>query len=178
MGLTMLPTGAGDRLADARLTYREVGGTAGDLPDGYHHLIRRVLVGYGHRLFTETGDAVQQWQVQVRAGLRVCVSAPAAAPGAVVVLGLGIGPVRVEAPCRVVYAIDEPRRRGFAYGTLAGHPESGEEAFVIELHDDGAVSFTITAFSRPATRLAKIAGPLGGIVQRRITTRYLRAVPG
>jgi uncharacterized protein (UPF0548 family) len=178
MGITILPPEARDRLAAAALTYREVGGTAGDLPDGYHHLTRRVLIGHGHRLFTEAGDAVRQWQVQVRAGLRVSASALAATPGAVVILGLGIGPVGVRAPCRVVYAVDEPRRRGFAYGTLPGHPESGEEAFVIEHHDDDAVSFTITAFSRPATRLARIAGPLGRIAQRRITARYLRSIQG
>jgi len=176
MGLTTLPTEARDRLAGAAFTYREVGRTAGDLPDGYHHLTRRVLIGYGHRLFTDAGDAVRRWQVQVRAGLRVSASAPAATPGAVVVLGLGIGPVRVQAPCRVVYAVDEPGRRAFAYGTLPGHPESGEEAFVVEHHDDDSVSFTVTAFSRPATRLARAAGPLGRIAQRRITARYLRSV--
>jgi len=47
---------------------------------------------------------------------------------------------------------------------------------LIEHHDDDAVSFTITAFSRPATRLARIAGPLGRLAQRRITARYLRSV--
>jgi uncharacterized protein (UPF0548 family) len=47
---------------------------------------------------------------------------------------------------------------------------------MIEHHDDHAVSFTITAFSRPATRLAKIAGPLGAVVQRQITARYLRSL--
>ncbi|HXZ72372.1 MAG TPA: DUF1990 domain-containing protein [Streptosporangiaceae bacterium] len=176
MGLTVLPAEELDRLAGAAFTYREVGRTAGGLPDGYRHLTRRVLIGHGHQLFTTAGDAVWRWQVQVRAGLRVSVSAPAAIPGTVVVLGLGVGPVRVEAPCRVVYAVDEPRRRGFAYGTLPGHPESGEEAFVVEHHDDDAVSFTVTAFSRPATRLARIAGPLGRIAQRRITARYLRSV--
>ena len=36
----------------------------------------------------------------------------------------------LQAPCRVVYVIDEPDIRGFAYGTLPGHPESGEERFV------------------------------------------------
>ena len=28
------------------------------------------------------------------------------------------GPFRVKAPARVVYVIDEPNRKGFAYGTL------------------------------------------------------------
>jgi uncharacterized protein (UPF0548 family) len=38
------------------------------------------------------------------------------------------------------------------------------------------VSFTITAFSRPATPLAKAAGPAGHAIQRHLTTRYLRAL--
>ncbi len=73
--------------------------------------------------------------------------------------------------------MDEPRRRGFAYGTLPGHPESGEEAFIVEQHDDDSVTFTITAFSRPATWLARLGGPLGRAVQDRVTARYLRALP-
>lgn len=118
---------------------------------------------------------MRQWQVQLGAGLQVSASSPTAVAGAVLLLGLGIGSLRLWAPCRVVYAVDEPRRRGFAYGTLAGHLESGEEAFMIEHHDDDSVSFRITAFSRPATRLAKIAGPLGAVVQRQITAAYLRS---
>ena len=43
-------------------------------------------------------------------------------------------------------------------------------------HHDGTVSFTITAFSRPATPLAKAAGPAGRAIQRHLTTRYLRAL--
>lgn len=113
----------------------------------------------------------------VALGLEVSVSSPVAVPDAVVILGLGLGLLRLAAPCRVVYTVDEPRRRGFAYGTLAGHPESGEEAFMIGHHDDGTVSFTITAFSRPSTLPARIAGPFGRIVQRRITARYLSSLP-
>ena len=45
----------------------------------------------------------------------------------------------VEAPVRVVSIIDEPDRKGFAYGTLDGHPLSGEESFVVERTPDGSV---------------------------------------
>jgi uncharacterized protein (UPF0548 family) len=160
----MLPTDVCDRLASAELTYQEVGATAGGLPAGYHQFARSVPIGNGRLVFIRAADAVCGWQVQLGAGLRVSASAQTAAAGAVVILGLGIGPFRLQAPCRVVYTVDEPRRRSFAYGTLAGHPESGEEAFVIEHHDDDMVSFKVTAFSRPATRLAKIAGPVGTAV--------------
>jgi uncharacterized protein (UPF0548 family) len=176
MGLTVLPIDVRDRLAGAELTYREVGATADNLPAGYHQFTRSLPIGYGHQLFVAAGDAVRQWQVQLGAGLQVSASSPTAVAGTVLLLGLGIGSLRLRAPCRVVYAVDEPRRRGFAYGTLAGHPESGEEAFMIEHHDDDSVSFRITAFSRPATRLARIAGPLGAVVQRQITAAYLRSL--
>jgi len=69
--------------------------------------------------------------------------------------------------------ITRSQDEGLAYGTLAGHPESGEEAFMVEHPDDDSVSFRITAFSRPASPLAKIAGPLAAVVQRQITARYL-----
>jgi uncharacterized protein (UPF0548 family) len=72
-----------------------------------------------------------------------------------------------------VHVIDEPTRQGFAYGTLPGHPERGEEAFVLDRHGDGSVSFTVTAFSRPATLLAKLGGPVGHLVQNLMTDRYL-----
>lgn len=51
-------------------------------------------------------------------------------------LGIGAGILTPNAPCQVVYVLDEPDRQGFAYGTLPGQPESGEEAFVIERADD------------------------------------------
>jgi len=176
MGLVVLPVELRDQLANVELTYHEVGATSGDLPAGYHQLSCSVLIGCGHQVFDSAGDAVCQWWVQLGAGLRVSASAPTAVTGAVVILGLGIGSLRLQAPCRVVYAVDEPRRRGFAYGTLAGHLESGEEAFIIEHHDDDTVHFKVTAFSKPATRLAKIAGPLGAVAQRQITGRYLRSL--
>lgn len=46
-------------------------------------------------------------------------------------------------PVLVVYVIDEPKRIGFAYGTTAEGPESGEESFVLEHRDDDGVWLTI-----------------------------------
>jgi uncharacterized protein (UPF0548 family) len=176
MELTIMSDAARNRLADAALTYREVGATASELPAKYHHFTRCVTIGRGHQVFADAAADVCGWQVQLRAGLTVTASALTAIPDTVAVLGLGIGPLRLSAPCRVVYAVDEPRRRGFAYGTLPGHPESGEEAFIVEHHDDDAVSFAVTAFSRPSTAIARIAGPAGRLIQSWTTTRYLRSL--
>jgi uncharacterized protein (UPF0548 family) len=158
------------------LTYDEVGGTRGALPPGYHHLRCSRVIGLGADAFAAASSALLAWQVQLRAGLRVTASEPLARPGAIVLLSAGAGPLRLRAPCRVVYSVSEAQRRGFAYGTLPGHPERGEEAFVIELRDDGSVIFKITAFSRPATAPARAAGPLGRLIQRRVTQRYLNAL--
>lgn len=172
--MTTLPAEMVTRLRTAEPTYREIGATAGVLPDGYRHLRRTVRIGSGPAVFEAAATAVLGWQVQLRAGLRVSASSATAQAGTVVTLGLGLLPL--TAPCRVVYVVADLRRRGFAYGTLPGHPESGEESFVVEHQDDDMVSFTITAFSRPATPLARAAGPVGVAVQHWITARYLRAL--
>jgi uncharacterized protein (UPF0548 family) len=159
-------------LRAASFSYREVGRTRGAFPTGYRRIERRRQL---------TPDAFEVaianllcWRIHQRAGLDVHASSDVIAD-AVVVLHLGWGPVQVQAPCRVVYTINEAQRRGFAYGTLPGHPEAGEEAFIIERESTGAVTFTIRAFSKPATALARIAGPVGHWVQNRITDRYLNS---
>ncbi|WP_025155853.1 DUF1990 family protein [Leifsonia aquatica] len=96
--------------------------------------------------------------------------------GMTAVLKVPFGPFKVSAPIRVVYVIDEPDRKGFAYGTLRGHPESGEEAFLVERHEDGTVWFVLRAFSRPSTAFYRLGAPVLRLVQNGFTARYLRAL--
>ncbi len=42
-------------------------------------------------------------------------------------IGSGSAAYRAASPCRVVYEVERPDARGFAYGTLPGHPATGEE---------------------------------------------------
>lgn len=97
------------------------------------------------------------------------------APGDTALLGIFLG---IKFPVRVIYVVDEPRRRGFAYGTLPGHPEDGEEAWVIEHRDDDSVWITVRAFSRPANGWWWLVNPVLRIVQEYYTRRYLRALAG
>lgn len=62
------------------------------------------------------------------------------------------------------------------YGTLPGHPEAGQEQFLLEHLDDERISLTIEAYSRPASTLAKLGGPISGAAQDLMTRRYLRAL--
>jgi uncharacterized protein (UPF0548 family) len=102
----------------------------------------------------------------------------AVAPGVTATLRVPFGPFRVKAPVRVVYVVDEPRRRGFAYGTLQGHPVHGEEGWMIDQREDGSVWMTVRAFSRPANPGWWVAYPVLRITQEVLTRRYLRALAG
>lgn len=160
-------------LADEPFTYSEVGATAAAMPDGYHHVQKSAAIGRGRARFEEAGARVMRWGMLRGAGLRVSPGAEVAEPGVAVIVHLG--PIR--APCRVVYVLDEPDRRGFAYGTLAGHPESGEELFAVRYDPaTDSVLAEVAAFSRHATWWSRAAAPLTAMVQRVVTDRYLRAV--
>jgi uncharacterized protein (UPF0548 family) len=159
-------------------TYAETGATRGDgpLPAGYRHLDRRERLGAGEATFTRAVDALFGWRMHRGAGLAVLAAPPAPAVGEVVVTRLGPPVLGQRIPCRIVYVVDEPRRRGFGYGTLPGHPARGEEAFVVEWADNDDVYLVIRAFSRPATLLARLGGPVTGWVQNIATERYVRAL--
>lgn len=161
-------------LADLPLTYPEVGATAtGRLPAGYNHLDVSTQIGTGRQRFEQAADDVMHWGMQRNAGLRVRASSETAVVSAVVLVGIAF----LRAPCRVVYVIDEPDVRGFGYGTLPGHPVSGEERFAVRCDPMTSVVFAeVLSFSRPATWASKAAGPLGAVTQRFIAQRYLRAV--
>ena len=150
-------------------TYAQVGATdEGRVPPaGYRHLRYRAMVGSGSRDFAAAGAALLDWRMHRALGIvRLDADADEAAPGVLVTVHLGAGPLRVHAPCRVVWAARGPRRAGWAYGTLPGHPERGEESFVGELDDAGTVWLTVTAFSRPARWFTRLAGPLVPPFQR------------
>jgi uncharacterized protein (UPF0548 family) len=152
------------------LTYPEVGATRdGPLPAGYRHLRYRTPLGAG--VFDVAADAVLTWRMHRAAGVRVTASAPRAEVGVTLVSGLGVGPLRLNAPSEVVWVVDDGRRAGFGYGSLAGHPARGEEAFLVERGDDGQVWFSVTAFSRPAGWLMRGAGPAAVAVQHAYVRR-------
>jgi uncharacterized protein (UPF0548 family) len=150
------------------LNYPEQHGTRHTpLPAGYHHLREEVPIGHGRAVLAAAGEAVTAFRMHRAAGVGIQADGPRAAPGVAVEVALGIGPLRLLAPCRVVWTVDEEDRIGFGYGTREGHPECGEEAFVVELRADDSVWFTVTAFSRPARLCTRLAGPLVPVLQRR-----------
>lgn len=165
-----------ERARLAGVTYAAVGATLwGPMPEGYHHEVQRVVLPDRPDCFARAADGLRRWQAHRSIGATVTPDVPPA-DGATVVVSLPLGPVRVLAPCRIVAVLDEPSRYGFAYGTLPGHPEEGEEAFVVERRPDGTTTFEITAFSRPADLVARLGGPITRAVQRRATHGYLEGL--
>ena len=160
-------------LAALPFTYPEVGATAGAMPEGYHHLRKSAVIGQGRSRFGEAAAEVMRWGMLRGAGVRVEATSDIAQVGSEVIVHLG--PVR--APCRVVYVIDEADRRGFAYGTLPGHAESGEELFAVR-YDPASeqVYAEVAAFSRHCTWWSRLASPITSLIQRMISERYMRAL--
>lgn len=164
-------------LAGAPFNYPEVGGTgAADLPAGYHRATYSAVVGTGRADFERAAAAVFGWRAQRSVGFRVRADGPAGRVGTVVVLTAGAPRLGYDLPCRVVWAQTEGDDRGFSYGTLPGHPESGEERFTVRLLPDGDVVYEIRVFFRLASPAARLAGPLSLALQRLGTKRYVATI--
>ena len=155
------------------LTYSDVGATAAEMPAGYHHVRASRRIGSGRARFEQAAAAVMRYGMLRGAGLRVDASTEVARVGADVLGRLG----PFLAPCRVVYVIDDPNRRGFAYGSLPGHAVRGEELFAVRYEpSDQGVYAEVAAFSQPATWWSRLGTPVLRLSQRLITDRYLGAV--
>ncbi|MFI6443936.1 DUF1990 family protein [Kitasatospora sp. NPDC050543] len=177
-----MPSDLRRRLQAARATspsYPEVGASRlAALPPGYAHLRRRVHLGHGRDVLERAGRHVLAWGSQLGTGFAVYPYAPAE-PGATVLLRLalpGLRRPRMVIPCRVIWTVEEDNRIGFAYGTLPGHPEQGEEAFVVSMDEAGEVWFEVAAFSRLAAWYARLGRPVALLLQHLAIERYLTAV--
>lgn len=133
-------------------------------------------VQYTGIVFNEDGSAAADQQHPVNEATFAEDGTAYIANGMTAQLTFTVWRVTFAAPVRVVYVIDEVNRIGFAYGTLPGHPESGEESFIVEKHPDDSVWLTIRAFSRPSTWYFTALWPIVRLHQARFTRLYLRAL--
>ncbi|HEY2880940.1 MAG TPA: DUF1990 domain-containing protein [Pirellulales bacterium] len=152
-------------------TYHDVGATAGEnWPAGFDHDFHRVLLGHGEQVFQAACQGLREWRQFPAPWTRIF---PADAPlvaGTNVAVQFHVGGLWWLSSARIVFTIDEPapiRRFGFAYGTLPGHIECGEERFSIELHDDESVWYDLRAFSRPRFWPMRLGYPIARRYQRR-----------
>ncbi|MBL8796429.1 MAG: DUF1990 domain-containing protein [Planctomycetia bacterium] len=155
-------------------TYAAVGTTAGLTPAGYNLDHTRIKLGQGEAVYHAARRALESWQ-QFQLGW--VEPWPADTPlrvGEVVTVAVRTFGVWTLNACRIVYIVSEEgplTKFGFAYGTLPGHAETGEERFLVEWdRADDAVWYDIRAFSRPRHLLARLGHP----VVRRLQKRFGR----
>ncbi|MEJ1155575.1 MULTISPECIES: DUF1990 family protein [Microbacterium] len=101
---------------------------------------------------------------------------PYVAPGTTVRVHGRVSGMRADAELRVIFTIDEPRRVGFALGTVGESVVSGEESFMIEWYENDQVWFTVRAFDAPTSLLYRMVPALTRRRRRELFTRYLRAI--
>lgn len=157
-------------------SYDDVGATLapGQPPAGFHLLRVERTIGHGQARFDEAKGAIIDWAGHRRAGAVVHPDGQPLQIGNDVAIAIRVWPLWVTASCRIVEVIDEPDRFGFAYGTLAHHPESGEELFLVTRDPTtDVVRLEIAAVSRPTSLPAKLGGPFGRLFQRFMAGRYL-----
>ncbi len=101
---------------------------------------------------------------------------PYVGPGTTVHVHGRVRGMSADAELRVIFSIEEPRRVGFALGTVGGSVVSGEESFILQWYDNDEVWFTVRAFDAPSAFLYRV---FPGMIRRRrreLFTRYLRAI--
>jgi len=164
-----------------RFTYPEVGATRGarttqvgplpadELPAGYAHDHNRQHLGSGVATFAAARDALRAWEMFPAPFAQVLRTPPIVEGEVVGVLVHALGLWWLNS-ARIVYVIDVPRRFGFAYGTLPGHAECGEERFLVEHLPDDSVWYDLTAFSRPRYWGARATRPIVRALQRRFAS--------
>jgi uncharacterized protein (UPF0548 family) len=152
--------------AQARLpySYQAVGASARTPPDGYVVDHTRIKLGEGESVFHSAIAALRQWEQFHLGWVEAWSPDTPIQPGEVVaVMGWAIGLWWLNA-CRIVYVVEESgpiSKFGFAYGTLPGHAERGEERFLIEWNQsDNSVWYDILAFSKPNHFLIRLGYPL------------------
>jgi len=165
-------------------SYSAVGATAATPPAGFKVDRTRIELGNGEAVFDAAKAALERWQ-QFRLGWVDVWSpeTPLEVGQVVAIMGRAVGLWWLNS-CRIVYILNEAgptTRFGFAYGTLPGHVESGEERFLIEWdRTTDRVAYDILAFSKPNHIVTRLGYPLVHRSQKRFgrdsTASMFRAV--
>jgi uncharacterized protein (UPF0548 family) len=168
---------------DVPFSYDEVGATreGAKAPTGYAVDHNRTRLGSGRGTFQRAVVALYAWKMfDIGWAWLVPAGAPVEVGTTVAVLAEHYGFYSLN-PCRISYTIEEDEgglvRRGFAYGTLPGHGERGEERFTVEWRrEDDSVFYDLYALSRPSHLIAWLGYPLARRLQRRFARDSLQAM--
>lgn len=174
-----------DAQRELPFSYDEVGitreyATREDAPPGYVADRYHILLGEGGETFEKAKGALRSWsQFELEWVELLPRNAPIETGVTVAVIARHYGFISLNS-ARIIHVIEDHgpvERYGFAYGTLPGHAEKGEERFTIEWdRQSGAVFYVVLAFSRPAHPLTQIGRPLARRLQNRFARDSVRAM--
>lgn len=167
-------------------SYPAVGASRTRPPRGYTVDHNRVRLGVGPAAFERAVTALRGWEMFRLGWARVCPPAAPIAEGTCVAILAHLPGLWSLNACRIIYQIEQDgpvHAFGFAYGTLPGHVERGEERFAVEWRrSDDTVWYDLLAFSRPRHLLAIAGYPVTRALQKRFARdskrAMLRAVAG
>lgn len=161
-------------------TYHEIGKTSIQTRiQSYDNDYLKVKIGTGEEDFQKAIAAIQDWRMFPRKWTRILLEEMPVLEGACVAMFAHFAGIWWRNACRIVYVINEPKRYGFAYGTLPAHIESGEELFLVSKDEKGIVWYEIRAFSRPKHWIAKVSYPIIRLLQaqfRRDSARQMEKI--
>ncbi len=165
---------------DLPFSYEEVGASKEKIPSGYPINHRRIRLGSGAETFARAKKAVQSWTMYRLDWTRLYPADAPIAEDETVCVVVNHGFCWSLNPCRIVYVLEENgavERYGFAFGTLPGHSEEGEERFIVErLHADDSVWFELLSFARPHHILARVGFPFVRLFQHKFAEDAGRAM--
>ncbi|WP_404285687.1 DUF1990 family protein [Glutamicibacter arilaitensis] len=142
---------------------------------GYRRWEKTVRIGSGERHWRWASEQVLRWGIKTRSGFSVIPAAPVAV-GQRPIIKVKVPGIKILEPVEVIFVVVAPDRVGFAYRTLAGHPVSGEECFVIEQRAGGNF-LTIRSLTKPSDiQPWRVLFPLLRVVQVFARRRYFKAL--
>jgi uncharacterized protein (UPF0548 family) len=154
--------------AGAPFTYTAVGASRTRTPvPGFTHDHNEIRLGEGAAVFQKAADAIRRWDMFPGGWAYIGPGTPPVRTGEEVVMVARVLGLWWLNSCRIVYVADTPTQYGFAYGTLPGHAECGEEFFRVEMDADGSVWYRLSAFSRPRHWMARLAFPVARYYQKK-----------
>lgn len=167
------------RQRDLPFSYRQVGATRDQPPDGYTVDHNRIRLGEGEGTYQRAIAALRSWRHFDLGWVSIQPPGETIEAGTTAAVKAKTFGFWSLSSCRIVYVINESapvRKYGFAYGTLPDHAECGEERFTVEWHADDSVWYDIYAFSRPHHLIVRLTFPLARMLQKRFARNSLAAM--
>lgn len=155
-------------------SYPEVNASKKTRVVGYDNDHNYVFLGKGEAVWNNARKALQKWQQFPSTWTKVEPEETPLEVGRTVAVNFRLFGLWWLNAARIVYVLDETNRFGFAYGTLPGHVEQGEECFWIEKETNGEIYYHIRAFSKPRFWVTRLGYPLARYFQRQFVLESMK----